>query len=76
MKKIKEEDLILYLYNECTPELRAAVEKALDEDIELKDRFQVLKRTIKQLNKLKLLSPSRQSIKAIMKHARESSGKK
>jgi hypothetical protein len=76
MKKIKEEDLILYLYNECTPRLRAAIEQALEEDIELKDRFQVLKRTLKQLDKLKLLSPSKQSIKAILKHARESSGKK
>jgi hypothetical protein len=76
MKKIKEEDLILYLYNECTPRLRAAIEQALEEDIELRDRFQVLKRTLKQLDKLKLLSPSKPSIRAILKHARESSGKK
>lgn len=76
MKKIKEEDLILYLYNECPPRLKAAIEQALEEDIELKDRLQVLKRTLRQLDKLKLLSPSRQSIKAIMKQARESQGKK
>ena len=70
MKKFKEEDLILYLYNEAPPQLNAAIEKSLaEDDLELKDRIQVLKRSIKQLDKLKLHSPSKQSIKAIMKHA-------
>lgn len=77
MKKFKEEDLILFLYNDCSPELHAAIEKALDEDdLELKDRLQVLRRSIKQLDKLRLKSPSKQSIKAIMKYADECSKKK
>ncbi|MDP1810986.1 MAG: hypothetical protein Q8K66_06225 [Sediminibacterium sp.] len=69
MKKFKEEDLILYLYKDCSPRLRAAIEEALELDFELKDRLRVLSRTIRQLNKLKLTSPSKQSIKAILKHA-------
>lgn len=69
MKKFKEEDLILYLYKDCSPSSRAAIEEALELDIELKDRLQVLSRTIRQLNRLKLTSPSKQSIKAILKHA-------
>jgi hypothetical protein len=77
MKKIKEEDLILYLYNDCTPKIREAIEEALqDEDLELKDRLQVLRRSIHQLDKLKLKSPSKQSIKAIMKYAEDAASKK
>ena len=76
MKKIKEEDLILYIYQECSPKLKAAIEQALEEDIALKDRLAVLRRTVKQLDKLKLNSPSAQSLKAILKHAQEASRKK
>lgn len=69
MKKIKEEDLILYVYKECSPALHAAIEAALEEDLELQDRLRILKRTIKQLEKLKLSSPARHSISEIMKYA-------
>ncbi len=70
MKKFKEEDLILYLYNECSPQLSVAIEAALEEeDLELKDRLKVLRRSIRQLDKLKLKSPSKQSIKAILAYA-------
>lgn len=77
MKKFKEEDLILYLYKECSPRLSAAIEAALaEDDLELQDRLGVLTRTIRQLDKLKLKSPSKQSIKAILKHAQGTLGKK
>jgi hypothetical protein len=76
MKKFKEEDLILYLYKDCSPKLSTAIEEALELDLELKNRLQVLGRTIRQLDKLKLKSPSKQSIKAILKHAEGISGKK
>ena len=77
MKKFKEEDLILYLYNDCSPKLSAAIEAALEEeDIELKDRLQLLRRSIRQLDKLKLKSPSKQSVKAIVKYAEEINRKK
>jgi hypothetical protein len=72
MKKFKEEDLILYLYKECSPKLSTAIEQALEEeDLELKDQLQLLRRSIRQLDKLKLKSPSKQSIKAILKYAEE-----
>lgn len=76
MKKFKEEDLILYLYQECSPRLHAAIEEALQEDLELTDRLQVLRRTIRQLDKLALKSPSKKSLRAIIKHAEEVSRKK
>ncbi|MBV9988974.1 MAG: hypothetical protein JO301_14945 [Chitinophagaceae bacterium] len=76
MKKFREEDLILYLYQECPPKLKSAIEQALDEDIALRDRLAVLRRSIRQLDKLRLRSPAKKSIKAIMEHARAASGKK
>lgn len=77
MKKFKEEDLILYLYNDGTPELRAAIDNAIaDDDLELQDRLQVLKRSIGQLNKLKLKSPSKQSLKTILQYAKDNQRKK
>jgi hypothetical protein len=77
MKKFKEEDLILYLYQDCSSKMQAAIEAALaDDDIELKDRLQVLRRTIRQLDKLKLNAPSKQSIKTIIKYADDSVRKK
>jgi hypothetical protein len=71
MNKFKEEDLILYLYKDCSPKLSAAIEEALAGDLALKDRLQVLSRTIRQMDKLKLKSPSKQSIRAILKYAEE-----
>ena len=72
MKKFKEEDLILYLYKDCSPKIAQEIEEALElEDIELKDRLQILHRTIKQLDKLTLQSPSKASIKAILKYAKQ-----
>lgn len=75
MKKFKEEDLILYLYKNCSPGLYSAIEEAQADDMELNNRLAVLRRTISQLDKLKLKSPSKQSIKAILKHAADISGK-
>ncbi len=65
MKKFKEEDLILYLYQECSPALKNAVDEALQGgDIELSENLNRLQRTLQQLNKLKLRSPSKASLKS------------
>lgn len=71
MKKCKEEDLILYLYKESSPELTAFIEEALTHDLELQDRLRVLRRTIRQLDKLKTQSPPAKLIREILKHARK-----
>jgi flagellin-specific chaperone FliS len=71
MKKFTEEDLILYLYKECSPAIEKAVDEALEEgDIELTEKLSVLERSIRQLDQLKMKSPSKLSIKTIMDHAR------
>ena len=62
----------MYLYKECSPAIQKAVEKALEEgDIELTEKISILKRSIRQLDRLKLKSPSHLSVKTIMQHARE-----
>ncbi|MBL0882018.1 MAG: hypothetical protein IBJ16_01495 [Chitinophagaceae bacterium] len=71
MKKFTEEDLILYLYKECSPAIEKAVDEALEEgDIELIEKLSVLERSIRQLDQLKMKSPSKLSIKTILDHAR------
>jgi flagellin-specific chaperone FliS len=71
MKKFTEEDLILYLYKECSPAIEKAVDEALEEgDIELTEKLSVLERSIRQLDQLKMKSPSKLSIKTIMDYAR------
>ncbi len=70
MKNFKEEDLIMYVYKDCTPELTAAISKAVEEDAELKHRVNNIERSIEQLNLLQLKSPSKQSIKAILEYAK------
>ncbi len=69
MKKFKEEELIMYLYNDCTPALTAAINQAIKEDETLNNQVEILKRSIEQLDKLQLSSPSKKSIKAIMDYA-------
>lgn len=77
MKKFTEEDLILYLYKECSPAIEKAVEEALEEgDIELTEKLAVLERSIRQLDQLKMQSPSKLSLKTIMDHARNAVKKK
>jgi hypothetical protein len=70
MKKIKEEDLIMYIYNDCTPELTTAINQAIKEDASLKNQLDVLQRSVDQLDKLQLQTPSKQSIKAILQYAK------
>ncbi|HLD51890.1 MAG TPA: hypothetical protein VJA82_01180 [Sediminibacterium sp.] len=70
MKDFKEEELIMYVYQDCTPELTKAIDKAILEDAELKKQVESLQRSKDQLDKLKLKSPSKKSIKAILDYAR------
>jgi hypothetical protein len=74
MKHFKEEELIMYVYKDCTPALNAAINKALKEDIELSDTVEQIRRTVTQLDKLRLQSPSKKSIKAILEYAKKREG--
>jgi len=69
MKKIKEEALMSYLYNEASPEMVVAIEKAMLEDPSIKDQLALLQFSMKHLERLKLESPSQESVQAILKYA-------
>jgi hypothetical protein len=78
MKKFTREQLMLYLFNEASPILSFAINKALHEDYELKKEIEMLKRSKKQLEKLKEIreSPGPKTINAILEYAKSASKKK
>ena len=69
MKEIKAEDLMSYLYNEASPEMNDAIQKAIAEDQSLKDQLDLLQLGMQQLDKLDLKSPSDATLLAIMAYA-------
>ena len=69
MKNFKEEELIMYIYKDCTPALTAAINQSIKEDAILKNKLEILQRSVNQLDKLQLKSPSKQTIKAILQYA-------
>ncbi|HJV20236.1 MAG TPA: hypothetical protein VJ552_10200 [Sediminibacterium sp.] len=75
MKNFKEEELIMYIYNDCPPELTAAINQAIKEDAALNKRVITLKKTAEQLNRLKLKAPSPKTIQAILDYAAKSAKK-
>ena len=76
MLRFSQEQLIQYVYSECSPILKLAIEKAMQEDNALQKEVKGLQRTIKQLSKLEKQSPKRSTIDAILKYAEESQKKK
>lgn len=58
-----------YLYNEASPIVAEAIEQALQQDPTLKNQLDLLKISMKALNKVKLQSPSKATLKAILKYA-------
>ena len=72
MTNFTPEDLLLYLYNETTPEQREAIEVALKKDWTLREKLSVLKTSKQRLDKLKV-SPRTEVVLNILNYARESS---
>ena len=64
------EDLVRYLYNETSPETKAAIEAALSEDWTLREKFEVLKASSENLDKA-LESPRTEIILNVLNYARE-----
>jgi len=65
------EDMIQYLYNETSPELTLAIKAALDSDWTLREKFEVIQATSKELNPV-LMSPRQQTIDFILNYAEKS----
>jgi len=70
MHNFTPEDLILYLYQETSPEATAAIEQALKEDWTLREKLNVLKTSMERLNSI-VVSPRTEVILNVLRHARQ-----
>ena len=68
MHNFTPEDLLLYLYNETSPEQTAQIKAALETDWSLREKFEVITSAQKRLEALKM-SPSQQTIDNILSYA-------
>ncbi len=66
------EELVLYLYQETSPEQTAAIEEALKKDWTLREKLNVIKTSIQRLDKIKV-SPRTEVILNVLNYAREKS---
>ena len=70
MKEITDEDLIMYIYNEAPPVLKALIEKELNQKKGvIVQRLNQLKGTLHQLELKKLPSPSPATIQQLLQKA-------
>jgi hypothetical protein len=72
MLNFTPEDLLLYLYNECTPKMTAAIEEALQKDWTLREKLAVLKTSMQRLDKIKV-APRTEVVLNVLNYAREKS---
>ena len=73
MHNFTPEDLLLYLYNETSPEQTAEIKAALESDWSLREKFEVIISGQKRLEALKM-SPSQQTIDTILSYAEKAVG--
>lgn len=64
------EDLILFVYQETSPEHTAKIQQALADDWALQEKFQVIESSVEELN-TELYSPREETILKILNYARE-----
>ncbi len=72
MRNFTPEDLLLYLYNESTPQLNTAIEQALSVDWTLREKLTVLKTSMLRLDQIHE-TPRTEVILNILNYAREKS---
>jgi len=66
------EELVLYLYQETSPEQSAAIEEVLKKDWALREKLNVIKTSIQRLDKINV-SPRTEVILNVLNYARENS---
>ena len=72
METFKEEDLLLYLYQECPKATTQAIHTALEGgNYELEEQLKTLRRSIAQLGALELKRPSLFSLKAVKNYSQK-----
>ena len=78
MRKFSQQQLMQFLYDEASPILKMAIDKAMTSDAELQKEIKLLRRTQKQLDDLKKkpLNPSKKVIDAIIEYAKQTAPKR
>ena len=72
MTNFTPEDLLLYLYKECSPDMAASIENALQKDWTLREKLNVLSASMQRLDKV-VVSPRTEVILDVLHYAREKS---
>ena len=70
MTNFTPEDLLLYLYKEASTEQMTSIEQALMKDWTLREKLEVLKDSMKRLEK-KSVSPRTESVLKVLNYARQ-----
>ena len=70
MDNFTPEDLLLYLYKEASTEHMATIEHALTKDWTLREKFEVLKDSMRRLEKTSV-APRIESVLKVLNYARQ-----
>ena len=65
------EDLVMYLYKETSPEKTAAIELALQNDWALREKLQLLRESVTDVEQMPLSSPRTEVILRVMNYAKQ-----
>ena len=65
------EDLVMYLYNETSPEKTAAIELALQNDWALREKLQLLRESVMDVEHLPLSSPRTEVVLRVLNYAKQ-----
>jgi hypothetical protein len=68
MHNFTPEDLLLYLYQETSPQTTADIEEALQKDWTLREKLSVLKTSMQRLDSI-IVSPRTEAILKVLKYA-------
>ncbi len=71
MVNITQDDLLQYLYKECSPEKNNIIQQQLESDLDLQERFQILESAKNRLNTIKLISPDNRSVDNIFNYSKQ-----
>jgi hypothetical protein len=65
------EDLVMYLYQETSPEKTASIELALQSDWALREKLQLLRESVKDLDHQPLTSPRTEVVLRVLNYAKQ-----
>lgn len=65
------EDLVMYLYQETSPEKTAAIELALQSDWALREKLQLLRESVRDLDHQPLSSPRTEVVLRVLNYAKQ-----